>query len=394
MTDLGAAADATRRIRPRSTAGRSALAVVLFGVLPTLLLAAAFLHWWSNDTLAWDFHHELYPQSKQMLSGENPYPGDGHDPATGTNLVWPPLAAYLIAPLTLFSPGVADVVFVLLGLGCFAATLWVVGVRDWRVYGVFALWPPVYIEMGLSHLTPVIALLTALAWRARAARYRSGLLVGASIALKFFVWPLALWLAAIGRRREALLAAFVAVISLILVLPYTGLDEYVTALLRLGRTFDQDSYSVLGLLLQAGAPDALGRAVTCLLAAGLLFATWRRMSFTLAIAAALAASPIVWLDYFALAAIPLAIARPRLCAVWFVPLATVGLEGAGLAIGDTLGTARALLAFGVVLAVAFRAEQVGPWDPRASTPRDDLRDDVDSPSTLGSGGTAARTTVA
>ena len=35
---------------------------------------------------------------------------------------------------------------------------------------------------------------------------------------------------------------------------------------------------------------------------------------------------------------------------------TLGLEGAGLEIGDTLGTVRVLGAFSIVLAVAFRAE--------------------------------------
>ena len=70
----------------------------------------------------------------------------------------------------------------------------------------------------------------------------------------------------------------------------------------------------------------------------LLAGTWRYRSFTLALAAALVLSPIVWLDYFALAAVPLALARPRLSVVWFLPLATWGLSGAGLGIGDTAET--------------------------------------------------------
>ena len=105
-----------------------------------------------------------------------------------------------------------------------------------------------------------------------------------------------------------------------------------------------------------GAPQWLARLVTVAAAAGLAVGTWRRRSFSLAIATALVASPIVWLDYFALTAVPLAIARPRLSWIWFVPLTTVGLEGAGLAIGDGLGTTRALVAFAVVLAIADRHE--------------------------------------
>ncbi len=48
----------------------------------------------------------------------------------------------------------------------------------------------------------------------------------------------------------------------------------------------------------------------------LLAGVWRYRSFALAIAASLVLSPIVWLDYFALAAVPLAIARPRLSWIW------------------------------------------------------------------------------
>ena len=316
-----------------------------------------FVHWLSDGTLAWDFHHELYPQAQTMLSGQNPYPATTTTQPRERIYVWPPLAAYSVAPLTLLAPDVADVVMALIGLACFGVALSLVGVRDWRVYGVFALWPPVFIEMGLSHLTPIIAILTALAWRQRGSRYGSGLCVGTAVALKLFVWPLGIWLAAIQRRGGAVLAALFALASLVLVLPYTGLDAYVTALLRLARTFDQDGYSVFGLIVQAGAPEAVGRVVTFLFAAALVLATWRWKSFTLAIATALVASPIVWLDYFALAAIPLAIARPRLSVVWFVPLATAGLEGAGLAIGDVTGTVRVLGTFGIVLALAFRAER-------------------------------------
>ena len=44
----------------------------------------------------------------------------------------------------------------------------------------------------------------------------------------------------------------------------------------------------------------------------LLVLCWRRASLALAVAAALVLSPIVWIDYFALAAVPLAVVRPRL----------------------------------------------------------------------------------
>ena len=66
-------------------------------------------------------------------------------------------------------------------------------------------------------------------------------------------------------------------------------------------------------------------------------------------------SPIVWLDYYALAALPLALVRPRLSSIWFLPLATWGLEGAGIGIGDASSTARLLLVFALVFWVASAA---------------------------------------
>ena len=41
-----------------------------------------------------------------------------------------------------------------------------------------------------------------------------------------------------------------------------------------------------------------------------------RRAFTLAIVAAIALTPIVWLHYFALLVVPLALARPRLSWAW------------------------------------------------------------------------------
>ncbi len=217
-------------------------------------------------------------------------------------------------------------------------SLRIVGVRDWRVYGAFALWPPVIGEIRVSHLTPFLCLLVALAWRYRDVRCAPGLAVGLAGAVKFFLWPLGVWLAAIGKARETLVAAAVAGASLLLVLPFTGLDDYFRTLLELGDTFDQDSYSPFGFLVQIGAPETARarrdardrrRAPRCAAGAG--------RASALAVAAALVLSPIVWLDYYAVAAVPLALVRPRLSAVWLVPLATWGLLERGHRRRERLG---------------------------------------------------------
>ena len=263
----------------------------------------------------------------------------------------------MVSPFTLLSPEAADWAIALVGLACFMASLRLVGVRDWRVYGVFALWPSVIGEIRVSHLTPVLCLLAALAWRSRERRFAPGVAIGLASAIKFFLWPLVVWLAAIGRRGAAATAVALAGASVLLVLPFTGLDEYVRVLLELGRTFDQESYNPYGFLVQLGAPSEVGRAATFLFGAALLAGCWRWRSLSLAVAAALVLSPIVWLDYYAVAAVPLAAARPRLSPVWFVPLATWGLLSAGIGAGNAWGSARVLIAFGIVLGVAARAER-------------------------------------
>ena len=157
-------------------------------------------------------------------------------------------------------------------------SLRIVGVRDWRVYGVFALWPQVIGEIRVSHLTPFLCLLLALVWRYRDTRFRSGLALGLAGAIKFFLWPVAIWLGAIGRLREVALAAAVAAASLLLVLPFTSLHDYFRVLVELGHTFDQESYSPFGFLMQVGAPEALARVAMFAVGAVLLVASWRRAS--------------------------------------------------------------------------------------------------------------------
>ena len=166
--------------------------IFVLGVLPVAALVTMFAVGVLRCPLSGDFHHELYPETEASPPpARTRFRRPDFDPLVPSNLIWPPLAAFLVSPLTILPAGAADIVIVLIGLACFALALWLVGVRDWRVYGVVGLWPEVVSEMRVSHLTPVIvALLVAAAWReqghARPTRApgRSG------VAVKFFVWPL------------------------------------------------------------------------------------------------------------------------------------------------------------------------------------------------------------
>ena len=141
--------------------------------------------------------------------------------------------------------------------------------------------------------------------------HRPGVAIGLATALKFFVWPLVgLWPC---REAEDAATAWQRPrrSSLLLVLPFTCLDDYVRTLLQLERGFDQDSYTVFGLLAERRLGDRRSRRPRRRGDHPDHDAAHRSLSLAVA-AAALTVSPIVWLDYFAPALVPLAIAYPRL----------------------------------------------------------------------------------
>jgi Glycosyltransferase family 87 len=320
---------------------------VLFGALPLAVVVTMFVVGVVSGPLALDFRQELYPQANELLDGRNPYP----------EAIWPPIATLIVMPLAILPAATANIAIGVLGLLCMALALWLVGVRDWRVYGVVCLWPQVLGDIRIAHLTPLLCLLAALVWRYRDRPLGAGAALGLAGGVKFLLWPLGIWLVATRRAGAALVAAAIAVGSVLLVAPFAPLDDYARTLRNVSRTFDQDSYSLFGILVQLGANDTAARAATLLLGAVLLILTWRLGSFALAIAAALVLSPIVWFDFYALAAVPLAIARPTLAPVWFVPLATWGLPSSGIATDPVWGVARVLIAFSIVLLLAVRSER-------------------------------------
>ena len=215
----------------------------------------------------------------------------------------------------LLSPTGADWTIAIVGLAAFMLSLRIVGVRDWRVYGAFALWPSVVGEIRVSHLTPFLCLLLArrLALSRHALRARARDRAGRCDQ----VLPLAARRLARGDRARARDAHRRRRRRRVAPSRPARSPASTTTSARCsssGRTFDQDSYSPFGFLVQIGAPESLARVVSFAIGAALLVGCWRRASLGLAVAAALVLSPIVWLDYYAVAAVPLAVVRPRLSA--------------------------------------------------------------------------------
>jgi len=108
---------------------------------------------------------------------------------------------------------------------------------------------------------------------------------------------------------------------------FAGLAEYPDLLRRLSELQSDRSYSIVGMASTLGLGDAVGRVATILVGGALLagcVVLARRgdeeRSFTCAVAATLALSPIVWLHYLVLLLVPLAILRPRFSLIWLLPV--------------------------------------------------------------------------
>ena len=107
-----------------------------------------------------------------------------------------------------------------------------------------------------------------------------------------------------------------------------------------------------------GPPPSLARAVWLAAWVSLLVSVAlvgregdERTAFVLAITAALALSPIVWLHYFTILLVAVAVAQPRLGAAWFAPLAMYVATGHGNPTSFETTTTLAAAALTVTLSV-------------------------------------------
>ena len=131
-------------------------------------------------------------------------------------------------------------------------------------------------EVRVSHLTPLLCLLAAIAWRYRDTRRDPRASRSASPARS----SSSSGRSACGSLRSAGCARRCSRprsprASLLLVLPFTGLDDYFRTLLELGRTFDQDAYSPFGLLCSSAPPRRWLARSTFAIGAALLVGMWR-----------------------------------------------------------------------------------------------------------------------
>jgi alpha-1,2-mannosyltransferase len=303
------------------------LAVFLW--LPFILFAvvvASELHL-HGSLKDWEIFRDA---ARSIVHGRSPFPpADPAALAHGDKYVYPPVTALLMAPLA-FLPDVAGkAVFLVLALACVLLALRLLGVRDWRCYGLAALTAPVLDTLSLGAISSALLLGVAAAWRYRDRRFVTAAVTAVTAVAKVFVWPLFVWLLATRRLRTALWAAGLSVFLLIggwAVIGFAGLGGYPHLLRVLTKVDAAQSYSLAGLLrVDGGAATALSALLVIVVTAGVFLAArgpdGDRRALAVAAAGALLATPVLWLHYLDLLFVPIAFARPRLSAVWFAPLA-------------------------------------------------------------------------
>jgi hypothetical protein len=308
-----------------------------------------------------------------VLNGKSPYvAADPHALAHFDKFVYPPSAALLFSPFAELSLRLGSVIMLVLGLVCILAALRLLDVRDWRCYGVAAMSAPVVNSLALGAVTSFLLVGTAATWRYRDRPSVAGPVAALTAVMKLFLWPLGLWLLVTRRLRATL--AFVVVAAVVVVggwatIGFAGLRSYPHLLHVLAQVEQGASYSPAALLgLSGTAATLLSFALVGLtviaVGVGARGADGDRRAFTIAIAGALVATPLLWLHYFAFLLIPIALYRPRLSGLWFVPLA-LWLTPASHANGSSWKIGLALGVLAVVLARTV-AERQTRWLYRAA----------------------------
>jgi alpha-1,2-mannosyltransferase len=311
---------------------RATFAALGFGLLPGLLLAG-FIAGSVGHDFGFDFR-TFWRAAQSVTAGHSPYPSlaairDNHSLAGDYEyFVYPPPFAYALVPLGLLPYGLAAGLWLALLIACVGGALWALEVRDWRCYGLAFAVIPTLSAVRLGAVTPVLMLLAALAWRYRDEPLKCGVAVGSVVLLKLFLWPLLVWLV-ITRRFRATWVAFCGG-ALVTGVTWAGLGEdgplqYVRLLRALTRVEAVQSYSLVALADRINLPDP--QISWLLLAVPLLLwvASWCRgrsgreldtTVFAATVVAALLLTPILWVHYFALLLVPVALARPKLSADW------------------------------------------------------------------------------
>ena len=270
--------------------------------------------------------------ARAVLHGHSPYaplaslpaaPSRGFEPYG-----YPPLSAFLLAPLAALPFVGAKLIFLAVNVGALVLALRLLGVRDWRCYSVAFVSAPVVESVATGTLSILLLLGVAAAWRYRERAAVVGMLVAAVASAKLFLWPLWFWLVRQRRRRGAVVAVgacLVSVVGLWALIGFAGFHDYPQRLERLTRLYGPRSYSTYALARVLGVGSSHAVQATYVvgaiaLALAFVLVADDRRSLVAALGVSFLATPIFWPHYLVLLFVPVALASPRLTRVWVVPL--------------------------------------------------------------------------
>jgi len=350
---------------------RSSPGVALLVALPLSFYVIIVEHAVTGNRKGSDFL-SFWRAGRAVLHLHTPYPILDALPAAADRytfepFVYPAPAAVAMVPFGLLPFAVAATLFLALNAGAVILGLRVLGVQDWRCYALTFATVPVIAGTALGAVSPLLLLGAATAWHYRDRASRVAPIVAALVVAKLFLWPFWLWLVYTRRYRAAIVAAALGAVATFgawAMIGFAGLRDYPRLLSRLTELVGTQSYSPFALLHTAGMSIASAQRAVLVLGLVLLAALAYRFrrtrpderTFVVALALALALTPILWPHYLVLLFVPIALARPNFSAMWLMPL-LFWVDGDGWSNGDPKRIVPALCLTAFPFVKALRAER-------------------------------------
>ena len=191
--------------------------------------------------------------------------------AANDRFVYPTPFALPFVPFAVVPEQVGAVCFLILSAAAVLASIWLLGVRDWRCYGASMLAAPVFGAFGVGSIGPFLLLLCALGWRFRS-RTVAGVPLALAAAAKLFLWPVLVWLLVTRRFRAlaASLATIAAILALWAAIDPAGMRRYPQTVRLLNEVQRWKSYSVQSLVVSLHLSGSIGEFVAGAVAVGVV----------------------------------------------------------------------------------------------------------------------------
>ena len=259
-----------------------------------------------------DFQGGAWLAAHQILHGVSPYLAASPQLLFHHNhaFVTPPAIGLAAVPLTHLPYGMAVAIWNLADAAGMLAALWLLRVRDPRIYVLAICSAPFLDSLNSGQLEGILALMLAVAWQRRNSR-AGALATGALIAVKLYAFPLVIWLIATKRFRSAAVATGSALLFLIAswaVIGFHGLAQYPSLLSATSHAAEREisSLSMSTLVLQLGGSHTVGTVLAVvfgLVVSGAIVLAARGSDdgwFAACVTVGLIASPILWEHYLVL----------------------------------------------------------------------------------------------